>query len=125
MDFDVFAILLLLSPIPAALLAPLIARETGRAAGWILAIVPAGLFVALTTLIEPVAQGHPVKLGIDWVTAFDLRFDLVIDGLSLMFGLLITGIGTAIMIYAGEYLRAHPQRGRLLAWLMFFMGAML
>ncbi len=39
LDFDVFAIALLLAPFLIALIAPLIAQETGPAAGWILAIV--------------------------------------------------------------------------------------
>ncbi len=125
LDFDAFAILLLLAPFFAALLAPLIARETGRAAGWILAIVPAGLFLALLSLIDTVAQGTPVRLAIDWVPALGLRFGLTIDGLALVFGLLITGIGTVIIVYAGEYLASHPRRGRLLAVLLLFMGAML
>src|SRR5437868_13088805 len=124
MDFDAFAILLLLSPFAAALLAPLISRETGRAAGWILAIVPAGIFVALTNWIGAVGKG-PVKLEMSWVPALHLSFNFAIDGLSLVFGLLITGIGAAIVVYAGEYLREHPQRGRLLALLLFFMGSML
>jgi len=124
MDFDAFAVLLLLLPFPAALLAPLISRETGRAAGWILAIVPAGLFVALTNWIPAVAEG-PAKLSLSWVPSLELDFNFTIDGLSLVFGLLITGIGTAILIYAGEYLREHRHRGRLLGLLLFFMGSML
>ncbi len=51
LSFDAFAILLLLAPFGAALLAPPISRETGRAAGWILAIVPAGLFAALLSML--------------------------------------------------------------------------
>ncbi len=125
LDFDTFAILLLLAPFLAALLAPLISRETGRAAGWILAIVPAGLFAALLTLVGTIAGGTPVKFSIEWVPVLDLHLSLMIDGLSLVFGLLITGIGAAILVYSGAYLDGHPHRGRFLAFMLLFMGAML
>jgi multicomponent Na+:H+ antiporter subunit A len=125
LSFDVFAVILLLSPFGAALLATTISRETGRAAGWILAIVPAALFAVLLTTVPDIAAGHPVKLSLDWVPALDLSFSFLIDGLGLVFALLITGIGTFIVLYSGSYLHGHPHRGRFLAFMLLFMGAML
>jgi multicomponent Na+:H+ antiporter subunit A len=125
LSFDVFAVLLLLAPFGAALLATTISREAGRAAGWILAIVPAALFVALISTVPEVAAGRPVKLSIDWVPALDLRFSFLIDGLGLVFALLITGIGTFVVLYSGSYLEGHKHRGRFLAFMLLFMGAML
>ena len=124
-DFDTFAILLLLAPFAAAVLAPLISRETGKAAGWILAIVPAGLCLAFVSLVDDVAAGTIVKLGIDWVPVLGLRLSFLIDGLSLTFALLITGIGAVIMVYSGAYLEGHAHRGRFLSFMALFMGAML
>ena len=124
LDFDAFAILLLLAPFFAALLAPLITQELGRAAGWVLAIVPAGQAVALMALLGDVAAGRPMTFGIDWVPALGLRLSFHIDGLSLTFALLIAGIGAAIVVYSGAYLEGHSQRGRFMAILLLFMGAM-
>ncbi|MEO8758096.1 MAG: hydrogen gas-evolving membrane-bound hydrogenase subunit E [Devosia sp.] len=125
LDFDSFAILLLLAPFFVAAIAPLISRETGPAAGWIVAIVPAGLFLALFSLLAEVAAGPAVKFGLDWVPVLGLRLSFLIDGLSLTFALLITGIGAFILIYSAAYLKGHPHRGRFLAFMMLFMGAML
>lgn len=125
LSFDLFAVLLLLAPFGAALLAPVISRETGKAAGWILAIVPAGLFAALLTTLPEVAAGQPVKIAIDWVPSLELRLSFLIDGLGLVFALAITGIGTFILLYSGAYLDGHPHRGRFLAFMLLFMGAML
>ena len=83
LSFDVFGILLLLAPFGAAVLAPTISRETGRAAGWILALVPAGLFAALISTVTAVAAGHPVRLTLEWVPVLGLKFDFLIDGLAL------------------------------------------
>jgi multicomponent Na+:H+ antiporter subunit A len=41
------------------------------------------------------------------------------------FALLISGIGTFIILYAGGYLKGHPQQGRFFSFLFLFMGAML
>ncbi|MBN9305604.1 MAG: hypothetical protein BGO82_03830 [Devosia sp. 67-54] len=125
LDFDAFAVALLLAPFLMALLAPLIVRETGAAAGWILAIVPAGIFAALATMIGEVAGGRIVRFGIGWVPALDLRFDFLIDGLSLTFCLVVSGIGAFILIYAGSYLKTHRQLGRFMAILLAFTGSML
>ena len=125
LDFDAFAVLLLAAPFVAAALAPIISRETGPLAGWILAIVPAGLFVNFLSLVSETAAHGAVRFGIDWVPVLGLRLSFLIDGLSLIFALLITGIGAAILIYSGAYLKGHAHRGRFLAFLLLFMGAML
>src|SRR5690606_30185113 len=53
----------------------------------------------------------------------DLSFRL--DGLSLMFVLLITGIGTLVFLYAAPYLKGHRYLDRFYAYLCMFMAAML
>ena len=125
LSFNSFFIALLLSPFAAALVAPAISAATGRAAGWILALVPAGLCVMLATTIGDVAAGRPVALAIDWVPSLELRFGILLDGLGLVFALLVTFIGALIVLYSAAYLDGHPQRGRFLAFLFAFMGAML
>jgi multicomponent Na+:H+ antiporter subunit A len=60
-----------------------------------------------------------------WVPSLDLNLAFRFDGLSLLFLLLISGIGALISIYAGGYLHHHRQLGRFFACLFFFMGAML
>ena len=39
--------------------------------------------------------------------------------------LMITGVGTAVFIYAGGYLAGHPQQNRLYISLVLFMIAMM
>ena len=45
--------------------------------------------------------------------------------MGLLFALLITAIGTLVVLYASRYLEGHPQAGRFYASLFAFMGAML
>ena len=86
---------------------------------------------ALPLVIPALARflgGRPreaVTGGYVWVPTLDVRFSWFLDGLSLTFALLITGIGTLIVLYSGGYLKGHPQQGRFLAFIFMFMGAML
>ncbi|QEE22716.1 putative monovalent cation/H+ antiporter subunit A [Youhaiella tibetensis] len=114
-----------IAPFLAAILAPFIFRFAGSYSGWILAIVPAAIFLYVLNFIEPVAANGAVRAGLDWIPSYDLRFSFLLDGLSLTFALTIAGVGTLILIYSGGYLKGHPHQGRFLAYMLAFMGAML
>lgn len=122
---DASIALVAIAPFVAALLAPLVHRIARPFAGWVLALVPAGLFLLLLPLVEPVTAGGAISARIGWVPALDLDLSFVVDGLSLTFALAITGIGTLIVLYSGAYLKGHPHLGRFFAFLLIFMGAML
>ena len=124
-DIDASIALVAIAPFVAAALAPLIHRFTKPLSGWVLALVPAAIFVFLVTLIEPVLATGAISARIGWVPAYGLDLSFFIDGLSLTFALTISGIGTLIVIYSGAYLAGHPHLGRFLAFLLAFMGAML
>ncbi len=47
------------------------------------------------------------------------------DGLSLIFSLLISGIGALVVIYSSAYLREHRDLGRFYSYLLAFMSSML
>ncbi len=114
------------APFLAAAVAPVIHRLFGAAAGWVLAVVPAAMFayfLSLTGAVSTNEQGFVVSAA--WVPAYGVELSYLLDGLSVLFALLITGIGTFIIIYAGGYLKGHPHQGRFLSFMFLFMGAML
>ncbi len=114
-----------LAPFIAAILSPFLHRVTGRFTGLVLAIVPASIFTFLLGFSQPVIAGGAVRSSIEWIAAYGINFSFFIDGLSLVFALTISGIGTLILIYAGAYLAGHPHLGRFLGFMLAFMGAML
>ncbi len=117
--------LVAIGPFVIAALAPLLHRLLRGFSHWLLALVPAAIFVFLCGYIAPVAGGEVIVAGIDWVPALGLRLTFLLDGLSLAFALTISGIGALIVLYAGAYLHGHRHLGRFLMFLLFFMGAML
>lgn len=60
-----------------------------------------------------------------WAPALGIALSFRLDGLSLLFALLITGIGATVFAYSGGYLRDRARLGRLYSLLLFFMASML
>jgi multicomponent Na+:H+ antiporter subunit A len=111
-----------LAPFIAAGFAPLLVRLLGHRASLVLALVPAVSFAWLLARLGEATPG--VLESTPWVPGLDVALDFSLDGLSLIFSLLISGIGTLIVLYAGGYLKGHPMLGRFFLFLMMFMGAM-
>ncbi|WP_194860542.1 NADH-quinone oxidoreductase subunit L [Dietzia sp. SYD-A1] len=62
-----------------------------------------------------------------WISVGDLTVDmgLRLDQLSMVFVLLITGVGLLIHVYSTGYMAADPARRRFFAYLNLFLAAML
>jgi multicomponent Na+:H+ antiporter subunit A len=116
--------LVLLAPLAAALTAPLLLRLMGRrVAPWLLAAVPA---IAVTELAMRCNVAlEPVRLVLPWAAELGVELAFRADGLSVVFALLVGWIGALVTLYAGGYLRDHPQLGRFYLLLLSFITAML
>jgi len=108
-----------------ALAAPWLCRVAGSRAGWVLTIVPLAVSVFLLSHVEQVRSGQLSSASISWVPSLDIALSFYLDGLSLLFALLIVGIGTLVVVYAGGYLAGDSRLGLFYAFLFFFMGSML
>jgi len=111
-------------PFVVALFAPALTRILKHNAAWVLALAPAALFVHFLGSIGAVAEGERVTGGVQWIPSFNVNFSWMIDGLSLTFALLISGIGTLIVLYSGGYLKGHKHQGRFFSFILMFMGSM-
>ena len=63
----------------------------------------------------------------DWINtgSWNLSFGMLIDQLSILFVLLITGVGSLIHIYSIGYMAHDERRRRFFAYLNLFIAAML
>ncbi|MGQ9681588.1 MAG: hydrogen gas-evolving membrane-bound hydrogenase subunit E [Anaerolineae bacterium] len=68
---------------------------------------------------------HPWRLILDWLPELGLRLDLQLDALSLLFALLVSGLGVLVTLYSLAYMRDEPGLGRYYSLLLVFMVAML
>ncbi|SDZ01175.1 multisubunit sodium/proton antiporter, MrpA subunit [Jannaschia faecimaris] len=100
-------------------------RFLGGPAGWISILLPLGLFLWLAQHIPAVAAGGVLTWEVAWVPSLDVSLGILLDGLSLTFALLITGIGTLVTLYSTSYLGGHVHYVRFVCYLMTFMVGML
>lgn len=114
----------LLGGFGVAALAAWLHRLTGRHSGWILALWPATLLLYFLSFLPDINSGAQLFFY-DWIPSLQIRLSFRIDGLSLLFALLISGIGLFIVAYAGRYLEGHRDLGRFYVILLAFMSSML
>jgi multicomponent Na+:H+ antiporter subunit A len=108
-----------------ALLAPAIHRVKPAWSGAILALLPLYLFIFFLSYIPEVSRGAEIVESVAWAPHIGVTFSFYLDGLSLVFALLVTGIGTLIIFYSGGYLHGHPNLGRFHTYMLGFMASML
>src|SRR5690606_23801596 len=98
-----------------------------RTPGWLLALLPAGLFAAFVSLAPTIEAGLAIAERVAWAPSLGVDLSLRLDGFSLLFALLITGIGALVVVYAGAYMTEESRAGRarFLTQILFFMTAML
>ncbi|HRF49684.1 MAG TPA: proton-conducting transporter membrane subunit, partial [Anaerolineales bacterium] len=108
-----------------ASLAPALTPRLGRWAGWVLAGLPAAIVLLLIVQWPVVAGGRAIVEAYPWVPELGVSLSLRLDGLGLLFALLISGIGALVAVYGGGYLKGDRDLGRFYAWLLVFMAAML
>jgi len=109
----------------AAIAVPLVVRRLGRFTGYPLALVFAISALLLLLDTPQVMAGETVTSSWQWVAMFDVQFTLRLNGLSLLFSMLVLGVGALVLSYAPQYLDPTYEVGRLYTVLTIFAAAML
>lgn len=91
----------------------------------IAALLPATLALWFLCQLPSVRNGRTLRCAFDWLPAMDIRISFYLDGLSLLFCLVITSVGAFVFLYAGAYLKKHVQAVRFLVYLIVFTLSML
>lgn len=119
-------IAIILTPFIVAALIPIFYRYVSKKLiGWFVLVVPVTLFLLLTTYIPRIANGQTFTNMYEWIPSFNINFTTYIDGLSLIFSLLITGVGSLVILYSIFYLSVKESLHHFYCYLLLFMGAML
>lgn len=113
------------SGLALALVAPALSRALRAHAAWALAVVPAVIFAWLLGRIPSVAAGATWREVWPWVAPLGVQAAFALDGLGLLFALLVTGIGALVFAYSGAYLAGDARAPRFHAILAVFMASML
>ncbi|MFT4149385.1 MAG: proton-conducting transporter membrane subunit [Paracoccaceae bacterium] len=116
--------LIALLPFAGALLAGMAGRH-GRSLPMAAALACTLAGLALVLGLAPRAMAGAVEWHHPWIPALGLDLSLRLDGLGLLFAVLILGIGALILVWTRFYLDAADPMGRFICQMMLFQGAML
>ncbi|GAJ99475.1 LOW QUALITY PROTEIN: Na(+) H(+) antiporter subunit A [Geomicrobium sp. JCM 19055] len=119
--------LMIVLPLLFAVFIPLLYKAFPRIhTGWFVLVVPVVIFGYLATYLPMLANGETAMYEIPWIPYLDINFAVFVDGLGLIFALIISGIGALVVIYSIYYLsKAREALHNFYVYLMMFMGAML
>ncbi len=91
----------------------------------LLVLLPLGLFIYFLGFIPRISEGNTIHYHYPWVPSSGIHMNFFVDGLSLLFCLLITGIGTLVFLYSIAYMKEHAYLSRFFAYMSMFMASML
>ncbi len=112
-------------PMVAGAAAPLLPNVARRYLGLYAAAVMASLF-GLALAQAPLSYGDNAQtFSFPWVPDLGVNLSFMLDGYSLLFVLLITGIGALIFLYSQRYMGHHTHALKFYCWMLIFAGSML
>ncbi len=132
-------LIVLLALFVVALIAPLIIHKSGRSGFLILAAIPAAGFIWLATQLPKVLaseellasgaaadhQDTSLVQSWEWIPALGIQLSFRLDTLSAFLGLIVLGVGAAVLVYCARYFMARePRLGTFGAQFLAFAGAM-
>lgn len=88
-------------------------------------LVPLAAFIYFLSFLFPVGKGESLLFHYSWIPSVQINLDFKVDGLSLLFSLMITGIGSLVFYYASAYMKHHIHIDRFFVYLSIFMSSML
>lgn len=116
--------LIVLLPFALALVTPWLSKRFAKRVGWAVLPLPALVALYLLSLLPSVGSGESLASTWTWAPSYGLSLSLLLDGFSLLFSLLIAGIGTLVVLYSIFYLDPNEELGRFYVSILLFMGAM-
>lgn len=112
-------------PLLGTLIPLITARLSRTACAFLTAALPALTLFLVLSHAGDIFQGTLFQASIPWIPTIGLELAFRLDGLALLFSILILGIGLLVILYARYYLSAKDSIGKFYAYLILFMFAML
>ncbi|UOQ46312.1 DUF4040 domain-containing protein [Halobacillus salinarum] len=117
-------LLAVLLPFIIAIFIPLISKwKLKFHPGYVVTAVPVIIFIYFAQFLGKDFQS--VTKNYQWIPSLNINFDFYLDGLSLLFVMLISGIGILVSYYSVFYLHTSEKLGSFYVYFLLFMGSML
>lgn len=118
-------LLAVLSGFIVACIVPILFRVNKKVAGAILSLLPLSLFIYYFQFVPRVLAGEKITENFSWIPFLGINLNFLIDGLNLIFALIISGIGFVVFLYASAYLAKSEKIVPFYIYISIFMASML
>ncbi len=88
-------------------------------------IILALVFVCGLIQLPSIADGNIIEFRSVWIPYMGVDLSFVLDGYSILFLLMISGIGSLIFLFSQGYMSSHKHRIKFYVWMLAFSGAMI
>jgi len=113
-------------PLISAPFISLIGTKLKGKTGWLTLPLPIISVICIITIATRIGWGTSTVFEVPWVPLLGINLSFLFDGLSTVYGLIVSGMGVIIVFYARFYLgEKYAFQNRFYAYLMLFMAAMM
>ena len=117
--------ILLLLAFLSAVWVPYMPPFLNKYKGSVLSAIPLSVFIYTMARGAGLKHLDSFSTTYEWIPQLGLNVTWTFDGLSYLFLLLVSGIGTLILIYANEYMKNYADKDRFYTFIMLFMASMM
>lgn len=115
-----FTALIIAGGLAVPMVYPILKKRTGL----FLSLFPLLVFMAILIHLLLNMDSGALITGKFFEIIAGVDFSFRIDGLSIIFGLMISGIGFFVLLYSAYYMGKYERQNHFYLYLMIFMGAM-
>lgn len=104
---------------------PALFKVSRKFAPYAISIVPLVIFTFYMSYFPAISAGDVFLEKFEWFPSFGINLLFKLDGLSLLFALIISGIGFSVFLYASKYMANYKDIDKFYIYILIFMSAML
>ncbi|MDO4581678.1 MAG: proton-conducting transporter membrane subunit [Bacillota bacterium] len=113
------------APFVLAIILAFFGKYLGNKIGWFALPMPVLVFGYFFTQIANVRAGSGPSFFYQWLPSFGINLSFSVNGLGLLFALLISGVGMIVFWYSIGYLSHKERLNNFYCFILIFMGAMI
>ncbi len=98
----------------------------GKRVGWLALCFPVISFSMVVAAGVTAGATPHVLVEWPWIPSLGISLSFLVDGLSLLFAGIVSGVGVLVFFYANQYFKGdEPRLGRFYSYMLLFMAAMI
>ncbi len=117
--------LIVLLPFLGSLCAAFLPSNARNAEAWLAGVASLAAATLVLGLYPQVEAEGVLRMDLPWAPALGLGISLRMDGFAWLFALMVTGMGTLVVVYARYYMSPSDPVPRFFSFFLAFEGSML